>query len=124
MSRSIVFLAVLLLGGCRSATEPSVPEQPESTTDSWAPELPESTTDPLLRELSKPTTFAKWPSVTERPVKVSEGLWYLCRSPSPEENEALRRNRKVHGPHAGYSIVVRVSPDAVDAFRQSRPLPV
>jgi hypothetical protein len=27
------------------------------------------------------------------------------------------------GPHAAYSIVVRVSPDGVDAYREGRPLP-
>ena len=30
---------------------------------------------------------------------------------------------KRHGPHAKYSIVVRVSPEAVAAFRQGNPLP-
>jgi hypothetical protein len=51
---------------------------------------------------------------------VPRQLWLFCRAPSPEEQAAEAK----HGPHAGFSIVVRVSPDAIEAFQDGRPLPV
>ena len=69
--------------------------------------------------------FAGWPAATARPYRVEIPVTALCIAPTPEEQrdmEAARVQR--HGPHYRPSIVVRVSPAALDAFRAGRPLPV
>jgi len=73
--------------------------------------------------LAEPAVFATWPRVTERPVRVSAELSMLCTA-SPSRVRA-RRNAGAapRDPHAEYSIVVRVSPDAVAAYREGRSLP-
>jgi hypothetical protein len=96
--RGLVWLiTVFLLAGCQSGTpkpEPGVVE---------------------------PLTFATWPTVTDKPVQIGPALWVAdCRGPTPEEAAEAKR----HGPHASYSIVVRVSPEANGAFREGKPLPI
>ena len=93
-------LAVLILVGCRPGARPRP--------------------DPARIE---PATFSSWPSVTEYPVPVGPDLWALCRPPTPVEARARDGEVKRQGPHAGHSIVVRVSPEAVDAFRAGDRLP-
>ncbi|HEX4613520.1 MAG TPA: cytochrome P460 family protein [Urbifossiella sp.] len=70
--------------------------------------------------LPEPAAFAAWPRVTDRPVPVHAAFWAWCREPTPDEKAALEK----HGPHGGGFIVVRVSPEAIEAFRDGRPLPV
>jgi len=94
-------LGVASLAGCRPPASP--------------------TTAPALVE---PAVFATWPRVTERPLRVSAELSMLCTAlpprRSPERNAAAAGQRD---PHAEYSIVVRVSPDGVAAYREGRALP-
>ena len=78
---------------------------------------------PVEPALVEPADFASWPRVTEKPVRVGPLLWMLCRDPTPAEAIARDKAAKPHGPHAGYSIVVRVSPEAVAAFRSGDGLP-
>ena len=84
-------------------------------------QAPPAATDPALCE---PNTFSAWPSVTDKPVVIGQELWLFCRSPTPEEIREREANAKNHGPHASHSIVVRVNPEAITAFREGRPLPV
>jgi hypothetical protein len=100
MRTSVLMLAASLLVGC----------QREAST---AP-------DPALVE---PATFAAWPTVTDKPVQVGPQLWALCRALTSEEARAMEAAAKAHGPHSEYSIVVRVSPEAVAAFHEAKPLP-
>jgi len=93
-------VVVLLLAGC----QPAVPES-----------------EPALAE---PAVFANWPRVTEQPVKVGPELWTLCRAPTPAETQAREAAAKLHGPHAEYAIVVRVSSGAEVAFRAGKLLPI
>jgi hypothetical protein len=69
--------------------------------------------------LPEPVTFSTWPTATEKPVQVGPTLLLVCRAPTPEEEAHDQR----HGPHARYSIVVRVSPEAIGLFREGKPLP-
>jgi len=100
MRRSIWLITFLLLAGCHSGTPPG--------------------SEPKLIEASP---FSNWPSVTEMPVQVPPGLWFLRRNPSPEEAQRRDAAAKAHGPHAKYSIIVRVSREAIVPFREGKPLP-
>ena len=71
--------------------------------------------------LVEPSVFATWPRVTEKPVPVSPVLSRLC-SVVPA-SDAQRVAVSMVGPHADHAIVVRVSPDAIEAYREGRPLP-
>jgi hypothetical protein len=73
--------------------------------------------------LADPAVFAHWPRVTERPIQVTPALWLLCRTIMAGEVRDRGVDPGPAGPHAEYSIVVRVSPDGVDAYREGRPLP-
>ena len=73
--------------------------------------------------LAEPAVFATWPRVTERPVRVSRALSMLCSAVPANQVRARGTAAEPNGPHAEYSIVVRVSPDGVAAYREGRPLP-
>jgi hypothetical protein len=90
-----LLLAVAMLPGCQRLKPPA---------------------DPALVE---PAEFSTWPSVTPRPIPVGLHLWRYCAAMPPAQEAEARR----HGPHMGYSIVVRVSPEAAAAFREGKPLP-
>jgi len=98
MRLHVAYMTVLLIAGCRQGT----------------------TSEPVLVE---PVEFATWPSVTDAPVAVGLDAWTFCRSPTPEEERRRAEESKSHGPHTGYTIVVRVSPNAMEAFRKNEPLP-
>ena len=100
MRRSFWLLTVLLLTGCQSRTPPA--SEPD---------------------LVEPVTFSTWPSVTDKPVQVGPDLWAWCRAPTPEEARARGAEARPHGPHASFSIIVRVSPEAIAPFREGKPLP-
>jgi hypothetical protein len=72
--------------------------------------------------LVEPAVFATWPRVTGRPIRVSPELSAMC-SVMPAGGAGTRETAARNDPHAEYSIVVRVSPDAVDAYREGKPLP-
>ena len=91
-------LMVVGLAGCRPPASP--------------------TTAPALVD---PAVFATWPRVTERPVRVSARQSMLCAISPPRRSANVATSQV--DPHAEYSIVVRVSPDAVDAYREGRSLP-
>ncbi|MFL5386344.1 MAG: cytochrome P460 family protein [Longimicrobiaceae bacterium] len=79
------------------------------------------TTAPALVE---PAEFATWPRVTERPVRVNSTLFMRCSLPPPPRGSVAHdAATSAADPHAEHSIVVRVSPDAVAAYREGRPLP-
>jgi hypothetical protein len=71
----------------------------------------------------EPAVFAAWPRVTERPVRVSLRQSMACIALPPYRPDARSATASSRDPHAGYSIVVRVSPDGVAAYREGRPLP-
>jgi Cytochrome P460 len=96
MRVNVTFAMILLLAGCRQGAAPEPP-------------------------LVEPAAFSSWPSATAAPVPVGMAAWTFCRAVSPEES---RRLAEEHGPHAGHVIVVRVSPDAIAAFRNGEPLPI
>ena len=73
--------------------------------------------------LVEPADFAAWPRVTEEPVRVSPELSMLCVAFPADDARARHEAAGPGGPHAGHSIVVRVSPDAIAAYREGRPLP-
>ncbi len=68
----------------------------------------------------EPAEFATWPRVTEKPVLVRPEFSRLCiglpANPLRDHAKAVPG-----GPH--HSILVRVSPNAVAAYREGRPLP-
>jgi hypothetical protein len=101
MRASVFFLVVPILTGCERLMPP-------------ASDL----------GLIEPATFSSWPSVTEKPVPVGPDLWSLCIEPTPEQARERDAAAKRHGSHTGYTIVVRVSPEAAAAFREGKPLPV
>ena len=74
MRRSIGLITFLLLASCQSGTPPG--------------------SEPNLVEASP---FSNWPSVTEMPVQVPPGLWFLRRNPSPEEAQRRDAAAKAHG---------------------------
>lgn len=78
------------------------------------------TTAPALAE---PAVFATWPRVTERPVRVSPELAMLCTALPPHRPTGRNAATSRRDPHADASIVVRVSPNAVAAYREGRSLP-
>jgi hypothetical protein len=103
-------VAALLLTGCRPGTGPKAAPEP----------APPAGSDPGLPD---PAAFAAWPKVAEEPVHVGPALWADCAGRPPRE--ARKRDAEVepHGPHIG-AIVVRVSPEAIEAFRAGDTLPI
>jgi hypothetical protein len=96
MRVSFYLITVLFLAGCQSETPPA--SEPD---------------------LVEPVTFSTWPSVTAKPVQVTVGFDADCLGPTPEEVRAMKR----HGPHVNYSIVVRVSPEAIATYHEGKALP-
>ena len=96
MHKSFWLIAAFLMASCQSGTAP--PSQPD---------------------LLEHSPYSAWPSVTEQPVQVGADVWVLCRGPTPEEAAKY----KLHGPHASYSIIVRVNPEAIALFRDGSELP-
>ena len=89
-------LVAAVLAGCRPPPSPST-----------APDV------------ADPAVFATWPKVTEEPIHVSRALSMLCVSkPTAGHMAAI-----LDAPDADHSIVVRVSPDGMAAYREGRPLP-
>lgn len=70
--------------------------------------------------LTEPAVFATWPRVTEQPIPVRPELAMLCVA-RPSDGARAHAAAIPGGPH--HSIVVRVSPDAITAYREGRPLP-
>lgn len=99
MRKSACPLIVLILAGCQPQGAPVSPP-----------------------DLVEPAVFSTWPSVTEKPVQVGLEMWGFCRSETLEEVKSREERAKVHGPHAGYSIVVRVSPEAKAGFGEGKPM--
>ncbi|HEV3438638.1 MAG TPA: cytochrome P460 family protein [Gemmata sp.] len=74
--------------------------------------------------LIEPSTFSAWPKAADKPIKVGPVQWLFCRAPTQKEEEAQKEIIKTHGPHMGFSIIVRTSPEAIAPFREGKPLPV
>jgi hypothetical protein len=69
--------------------------------------------------------FSHWPSVTEKPRLVPMDVYERCEPTSQEEIERYRKlYPKGHGPHDGGMIIVRVSPESMELFRQHKAVPV
>ena len=105
-----VSIGTLLVGltACTSTTPP------ETTVSTAAPQAIDS-----AQELVEPSVFAKWPSAYDRPIPVTSAAAADCAMP----RIALDSEAK-HGPHANHSMVVRVSPEAIGAFRSGKVMPV
>jgi Cytochrome P460 len=73
--------------------------------------------------LVEPAEFATWPRVSEAPERVSPELSMLCVALPAGDARVRRAGASAGGPHADHSIVVRVSPNAIAAYREGRPLP-
>ncbi len=108
MYRLLSILPAFLLLGCgTSRPEPPAPE-------------------PLPVE-QPGIDFANWPKATKTPYRVLLHIAFDCAVPtSPEQAETQQRAlaKASRGPHAQRSIIVRVNPDAFDAFMNRKPLPV
>ncbi len=107
--RCVSFGAFLIgLTACTSTTPPESSAQPVV-----------SQVVPVEPGLVEPSVFAKWPSAYDRPIPVSPAAAVACApfSPSTFDSEAK------HGPHANHSMVVRVSPEAIGAFRAGKAMP-
>lgn len=70
--------------------------------------------------LAEPAEFATWPRVSEKPIQVPAVLSMLCVT-HPWDGRRAHASAVPGGPH--HSIVVRVSPNAIAAYREGRPLP-
>ena len=115
-----VALIAILAGGC-SSSPPAPPSLPAAHADAATNEA--ALLIPDLPEI-QPAVFASWPSVTEKPVQIGPGDWIPCNSVSSPERERERKAAaETSGPHASYSIVVRVSPNAAASFREGGTLP-
>ena len=114
----VVALITVLVGGCSPSSNPT-PSFPASHTAAATNES--SLAVPELPEI-EPSVFAKWPSFTEVPVEVGPGDWAACAGP-PEQKHARNAEEDANGPHASYSIIVRVSPNAAAPFREGGTLP-
>lgn len=102
MTRSALLLALALaVAGCHPA------------------EVPPPAPAPSLRAES-----AGWPSVTAGRYPVPSMLMLWCIAPTPERIAAIRADEaKEHGPHREHSIVVRVNPTGIAAFRARTTVP-
>ncbi|WP_439622961.1 cytochrome P460 family protein [Gemmata sp.] len=119
MKRRAVLLLVFV-AGCHQPP-PSPP-----------PAAPEAHVAPPPRHVSRAEVdldtldFAKWPTATEFPISVEPHVHYAC---GPGINSDTERWAKFggkgrHGPHAKHSVVVRVNPEAMGAFKRvGTPLP-
>ena len=87
------------------------------TNPSPAPGAP--AVQPDGADLFEPATFSKWPKASEQPIRVSPEEAFLCAPISGGGNFPQAK----HGPHASHSIVVRVSPEAMGAFRAGKAMP-
>ncbi|HEY4260087.1 MAG TPA: cytochrome P460 family protein [Schlesneria sp.] len=130
MQKVLALIVAFSISGCNypSASE-SAGDRPNIPAHS-VPELPSvadegNDIDPAQHgSLVSPDTFAIWPSVTDEPIDVGPGPWRICRmGPTPEYEHERKAAEDVSGPHANYSITVRVSPDAAQAFRDGMALP-
>lgn len=119
MKRFVVVLFVLV--GCH---------QPPSSPP---PVGPETHTVPPPRLVSQTALdfesldFTKWPTATEYPIDVNPQVAYACASrlDSYESTWAKIGGKGRHGPHAKHAVVVRVNPEAMNAFKSvGTPLPV
>lgn len=72
--------------------------------------------------LVEPAVFATWPRVTEKPIPVSPRLSMLC-AVLPADDARARHTAAIAGSHLDHAIVVRVSPEAMAAYREGRELP-
>jgi hypothetical protein len=97
--------AILLLGGLLAGCQPQS-GPPAAPADSLG------------------LDYAAWPSVTQKPYRVSPSFAMYCRGPSPDEVRKQQQERKERGPHAETSIVVRVNPIGLEQYRAGQPVPV
>jgi hypothetical protein len=101
MRKSLLMLAGLAVSGCE-APPPTSPEV----------------------SITTPIDFAGWPSATPKPVRVELRFGSLCNTTHEEIEEQEAESRRRHGPHSQLAILIRVSPEAMSAFRAHTPLPV
>ena len=103
--------AVLLATGCRTESA--------GNAHLVAPTVAAAVVDP--------DTFSQWPRVPDTPIFMDAPQWALCAYTGSTTLDAGTLNPAPAGtanPHAGYSIVVRVSPDAAAAYMRGEPMPV
>ncbi len=108
MSKWFVLFLPLLVAGC-GKTGPKVPLSPEPTSSGYI-------------AVPEPSEFSSWPSTTKKRFPIDHTLSTLCRAITNEE-ERKEMAQKTLGQHAGYDILVRVSPNAIDAYQKGEPLP-
>jgi len=86
------------------------------TDSSVSPAAPK--VESLEAGLVEPATFAKWPSAYDRPIPVAPAAAAACSMGRIASDSEAK-----HGPHANHSMVVRVSPEAIGAFRAGKAMP-
>lgn len=108
MSKWFVLFLPLLVVGCNK-TDLKVPPSPEPISSGYitVPEPPE---------------FSSWPSTTKKRFPIDHTLSTLCRRITNEEEKRIAK--KTLGQHAGYDILVRVSPNAIDDYQKGELLPI
>jgi hypothetical protein len=101
-----LLLGLILVGGCQSEMPPTEP----------------ATVTPVEVDLEQ--DHSPWPMVTKEPYRVPFGSFADCRAPTKEEQLETATFPHGHGPHALHAIVVRINPEALEAFQQRQPVPV
>jgi hypothetical protein len=108
----LVLLAAAVVVGCQQPAPE--PEPPPAASE--LPRAPAPSPGVGIR-------FEYWPTATERPIPIDPAFFADC-APYTYVGQEQEAGRKRHGPHHAPSIVVRVNPEAIEAFRAGlAPLP-
>ena len=119
MTRLLVLVGVMVLGGCQQPAE--TPRQTVPSAPAPTPSMPQAP----LPSPSAEINFAHWPTATDTPYRVDPHIAAACAAaPSAAQIQAREAERKRHGPHYRPAIIVRTNPEASAAFKAGAALPV
>lgn len=111
--RRMLFILCFIIPACQRTTPQPVEIQTVETV-----------TLPTNSGFPEPAEFAKWPSITDKPIAVGSGPWGLCRPPTSEEDARFQADDKKYGPHVRKSIIVRVNDTGRAVFPNNQAMPV